>query len=330
MSAFLGIDVAKDTLAVALLGPKTPRKTSVANTPTGYARLLDWLARQHVAEVEVCLEATGTYSDDLAQALHDASYRVYLVNPARIAAYAKSYLARNKTDPADAVLIARFVQAQAATLTPWTPPDPALRELRALVRHLDALQHQRQAELNRQAAGGHPEAVALALQAHITFLDEQIAAVVRQINDQLDGHPELRTQQELLTSIPGIGTTTAVRILAEAGDLRRFADARAVAAYAGLTPRQYSSGTRVQRRTRLSKIGNASLRRALFFPAIVAKQHNPVLQAFCARLAERGLAPKAIVGAAMRKLLQMAYGVLASGRPFDAALALAHMSPKRP
>lgn len=328
MPAFLGIDVAKDTLAVALIGPKTPRKTSVANSPAGYARLLDWLAKQHLDAVEICLEATGTYSDDVAQALHDGSYRVYLVNPARIAAYAKSQLSRNKTDAADAVLIARFAQAEAANLSAYVPPDPALRELRALVRHLDALQQQRQAELNRQAAGGHPPAVTKALQEHITFLDQQISAVVRQLTDHLDGHPELREQHDLLTSIPGIGTVTAVRLLAEAGDLTRFADARAVAAYAGLTPRQYSSGTSVQRRTRLSKIGNASLRRALFFPAIVAKQHNPVLQAFCGRLAERGLAPKAIVGAAMRKLLQIAYGVLASGRPFDAALALAHMSQK--
>lgn len=329
MPAFLGIDVAKDTLAVALLGPKTPRKTSLPNTPAGYARLVHWLRSQHVTDVTVCLEATGTYSDDVALALHDAGYRVYLVNPARIAAYAKSQLARNKTDPADAVLIARYAQAEAASLTPYTPPDPALRDLRALVRHLDALQLQRQAELNRQAAGGHPSAVAEALAAHIAFLDKQIEETLRQITDHLDSHPELRKQHELLQSIVGIGSITASRILAEAGDLTRFGDARAVAAYAGLTPRQYSSGTSVQRRTRLSKIGNAALRRALFFPAIVAKQHNPVLQAFCARLAERGLAPKAIVGAAMRKLLQLAYGVLASGRPFDAALALAHMTPKR-
>lgn len=328
MPAFLGIDVAKDTLAVVLLGPKTPRKTSIPNTPSGYTRLLHWLATQHVDEIVVCLEATGTYSDDVALALHDAGFRVFVVNPARIAAYAKSQLARNKTDSADAALIARFAQAEAATLTPWTPPDPAIRELRALVRHLDVLQQARQAERNRQAAPGHPHVVAEALAAHIRFLDQQIADIERQINDHIDTHPELSKQHELLQSIGGIGSLTATRILAEAGDLTRFANARAVAAYAGLTPRQYSSGTSVHRRTRLSKIGNAALRRALFFPAIVAKQHNVVLQVFCARLAARGLAPKAIVGAAMRKLLQLAYGVLASGRPFDAELALAHMTQK--
>lgn len=328
MPAFLGIDVAKNTLAVALLGPKTPRKLQLPNSPAGATQLVRWLANQHVQDVLACLEATGTYSEDIAQALQDAGIRVAIVNPARIAAYAKSSLARNKTDPADALLIARFAQAEAANLTIWSPPDPALRELRGLVRHYEALQGQRQAELNRQAAGSHPPAVAVALEAHIAFLDAQMAAIERDINDHLKGHPELRAQHDLLTSIPGIGSVTAVRILAEAGDLRRFEDARAVAAYAGLTPRQYRSGTSVQRKTRLSKIGNAALRRALYFPAIVAKKHNPVLQAFCARMAEHGLVPKAIIGAAMRKLLQLAYGVIASGQPFNAELALAHMTSK--
>lgn len=325
MSAFLGIDVAKDTLVVALLGPQTPRKTTVANTAAGITRLVQWVATQHVPDVQVCLEATGAYGDDVAQAFHDAGYRVSVVNPLRIAAYARSHLTRNKTDPADALLIAQFAQAEVATLPVWTPPRAELRELQALVRHYDALQGQRQAERNRQAAGPHPATVAASLAAHIAFLDAQLAQLAHAIHDHLDGHPELRDQHDLLTSIPGIGTTTAVRILAEAGDLRRFPDARAVAAYAGLTPRQYRSGTSVQRRTRLAKLGNAALRRALYFPAIVAKRHNPVIQAFCARLTARGLAPMAVIGAAMRKLIHLAYGVIAHGRPFDAARAMAHM-----
>jgi transposase len=326
MITFLGIDVAKDTLAIALLGFKKPRKTNLPNSPAGAAQLLRWLANQHVHDVFACLEATGTYSEEIAQALHDAGMRVAVVNPARIASYAKSKLARNKTDPSDAFLIAQFAQAEQANLTLWTPPDPALRELRSLVRHLDALLEHKQAEVNRRAAGGHAALVLEALNAHIAFLEGQIKALVTQINDHLDGHPELRRDRELLESIKGIGSITAARILAEAGDLRRFGNARAVAAYAGLTPRQYRSGTSVQRQSRLSKVGNAALRRALYFPAIVAKQHNPVLQAFCARLAGRGMAKMAIIGAAMRKLLQLAYGVIASGRPFDPELAFAHMN----
>lgn len=327
MPAFLGIDVAKATLAVALLGPKSPRKTSVANTPAGQARLVEWLAKQHLSDVHVCLEATGTYSDDVAQALHDAGYKVYLVNPARIAAYAKSQLARNKTDAADAVLIARFAQTEAESVPLWTPPDPALRELRSLVRHLDVLQEQLQAERNRLAAGGHSAAVEKALNEHIAFLEKQIQSTHTQISEHLDKHTQLREQHDLLTSIKGIGTLTAVRLLAEAGDLKRFANARALAAYAGVTARHHSSGTSVKRQTKLAKTGNAALRRALYFPAISAKRHNVVLKAFCARLSKtKTMTKMALIGAAMRKLLHLAYGVIKSGKPFDAQRALADMA----
>jgi len=320
MTAVLGIDVAKETLVVALLGSATPRKRSFPNTPTGHQELLTWLGKQHLSEIQVCLEATGSYGEAIAEALHDAGYWVSVVNPARIAAYAKSRLSRNKTDAADAVLIAQFAQSEQPPL--WTPPAPELRELRALLRHLEALLAQRQAERNRQAAGPHPTAVAQALAAHLVFLSEQIATLEQAISEHIDRHPDLKRDQELLRSISGIGERTATRLLAESGDRERFADARAWAAYAGLTPRQHRSGSSVQGRTRLSKVGNAALRAALYFPAIVAKKHNPVIRAFCARLAARGLAPKAVIGAAMRKLLHLAYGVLKSGQPFDPGRAL--------
>jgi transposase len=169
----------------------------------------------------------------------------------------------------------------------WQPPAPELRELRALVWHLDTLLQQRQAEHNRLEAGGHPAAVRQAIQAHLTFLSEQIDAVEQQIEEHFEQHPDLKRQRELLDSIKGIAVRTATRLLAELGNWQRFANARAVVAYVGLNPREYRSGSSVQRRTRLSKTGNAAVRAALYFPAIVAKQHNPLVQALCARLKAR-------------------------------------------
>ena len=319
MPAFLGIDVAKHSLECALIGPKSPRRSSVPNTPAGHRQLLAWLAKQHVADVHACLEATGTYSDEIAQALHDAGVWVSVVNPARIAAYAKSRLARNKTDPADAMLIAQFAQSEQPPL--WQPPAPEMRELRALVRHLDSLLVQRQAERNRQAAGGHPEPVEQALREHLAFLDKQITTVRQQIDEHIGRYPELKREHDLLDSITGIDTRTATRLLAESGGLGRFEDSRAVAAYAGLTPRRYQSGSSVRGKTRLSKIGNASLRAALYMPALVARRYNPVLKAFGDRLAAAGKSKMAVIGAVMRKLLVLAYGVVKSGVPFDAEYA---------
>jgi transposase len=313
--SFLGIDVAKATLVLALLKGEQTHRAEFANTTAGIEQLLAWLRKRKAGSVHACLEATGTYGEEVAQALHDADHTVSVVNPARIVAYARSQLARNKTDQADAALIARFCQKEQPAA--WTPPSAELRELRALVRHLAAMQQMRQAEANRLGAGPHPTLIRDALEAHLAFLDAQIVTLTTQIDEHISLHPDLAHQRDLLVSIKGIGDRTAAKLLAELGDIRAFGSARELAAYAGLNPRQFRSGSSIHKRRRLSKIGNAAVRAALFFPAIVAKQHNPLVRAFCARLSARGMVPMAVVGAAMRKLLHIVYGVVRSGKPFD-------------
>jgi len=127
----------------------------------------------------------------------------------------------------------------------------------------------------------------------------------------------LRRQRELLDSIPGIAETTAATLLAEITDITQYRSARQVAAYAGLVPRERHSGSSVRGRTRLSKIGNARLRRALYFPAITALRCSPLFQAWAAGLRDRGKCKMSVIGAAMRKLVHLAYGVLKTGKPFD-------------
>lgn len=143
----------------------------------------------------------------------------------------------------------------------------------------------------------------------------------RDIDDHINRHPELKRDAELLHSIPGIGNTTVAKVLAYAGDVRRFANAKALAAFIGVTPRQRLSGSSVKGRTMMSRTGHADLRRALYMPGLVARRHNPVLRAFGDRLRATGLAPKAVVGAVMRKLAHLIYGVIKSGQPFDASFS---------
>ena len=121
----------------------------------------------------------------------------------------------------------------------------------------------------------------------------------------------------MLISIPGVAELTAARLLAEIQDVRRFESARQLAAYAGVTPRQFTSGTSVHGKSRMSKMGNVHLRKHLYMPAMVAKRCNPIIQEFCERLKERNKLPKVVIGAAMRKLLHIAYGILKSEQPFD-------------
>jgi transposase len=130
----------------------------------------------------------------------------------------------------------------------------------------------------------------------------------------------LREQRDLLKSIPGIAGLTASRILGEMPNIAEYRDARAVAAFAGLSPREHQSGTS-RGRTRLAKTGNSRLRKMLFFPAISATRFNPVIKALYDRLIAAGKPKMVALAAAMRKLLILAYGVLKSNQPFNPAHA---------
>ena len=315
----LGIDISKLKFDVALLRDSGKFKHRVfPNTPAGFLQLSAWLMKQKVARVHACLEATGTYGEAVATYLSDACHVVSVVNPAAIKAYAQSHLSRTKTDKADATLIAQFCQERKPQ--PWQPLPAEARELQALVRRLESLSEMHQMEANRLEAGVAAVSVRESLSEHIAFLTEEIARAEKLIRDHINQHPSLREQRELLVSIPGIGETTAAKFLAEIPDVKLYSSARQLAAFAGLAPRLHESGGSVKRRARLSKIGAPRLRKALYFPAIVAIKHNPYIKALSGRLRERGKCPMQIIGAAMRKLVHIAYGVLKSGRPFDPSI----------
>lgn len=318
MDAVLGIDIAKAKFVAALLLPDGKlRHKSCANVPTGFAELAAWLQRQQVTHVHAALEATGTYGEALATWLHDAGHVVSVVNPSVIHAYARTQLTRSKTDRIDAVLIAHFTAAHRPAA--WTPPALEIRQLQALVRRLDALHGMRTQELNRLAAGVTVAAVRVSIEAVLANLDAQIAGVHQLIRDHLDRHPGLRAQRDLLTTIPGIGEATAAILIAELFD-KRYASARQAAAFAGLVPRLVESGT-LRGRSRLSKIGPGRLRKALYLPAVSALRWNPTIRAVRARLHAAGKPPMVIIGAAMRKLIHLAYGVLKSGKPYEPTCA---------
>jgi transposase len=314
----LGIDIAKNKFDVALLREGKYKSKVFPNNPAGFAALLEWLYKHGADSTPACMEATGSYGDALALFLIDHGHTVSLVNPVRIKAFAQAEMLRNKTDAVDARAIARFAQQHQPE--PWQAPSPALRELQALVRRLDALNDLRQQEANRLQVSH--ETVRTSVQAVMTALDTEIAHIKQRIRDHIDNHPDLRGQQDLLKSIPGIGETTCAQLLIYLGSMR-LRDAKAASAFAGLTPRHHESGSSIRGRSRLSKMGDSRLRRALYMPAIVAMRYNPVMKAFAERLAARGKPNMVIVCAIMRKLVQLAFAILKSRRAFDPKLALA-------
>lgn len=320
VDSVLGIDVAKakvDTCFQRVPAGSKPIHQHYENTSSGHQRLLAWLASQAVGQLHVCLEATGTYSDALALCLHQAGYRVSLVNPLRIKRYGESELRRIKSDKSDAALIARFCLTQHPE--PWTPLPPEYRELQDVVRCLQDVKHLMQQQVCRQKSGPHTSTVVQSTTRILTCLEEQQATLERQIEQHILAHTSLATDYALLLSIVSIGPTTAAVLLAEVGDVRRFANVRDLVAYVGLCPRLCSSGSSLHGPTPLTKRGNAVLRKALYYPALNAIRFNRCLRPFYQRLLARGKPKMVAVAAVMRKLLHLVYGVICSGTPFDPA-----------
>jgi transposase len=330
MSRFwLGIDVAKRKLDVALLDERDKVKSRVfPNDAAGHAALRKWLAERGASQQDthVCLESTGPYSEAPALALVDAQWKVSVVNPAQPKKFAESSLLRNKTDRSDANLLARYCAKMQPEL--WQPPSAEHRKLRALVDRVQALKEMRQQELNRLEALVDASARS-SIEEHLSWLAARISELEQHIEDHIDpgedGGPGARDENkvslkgdvELIASIPGLGKTTAAKILAYLGDLRRFKSAKALAAFIGVTPQRVESGTSVHGRSQISRVGHAYVRQALFMPALVACRHNPVIQAFRDRLVAAGKPKKSAAVAAMHKLVHIIYGVVHSGRPFD-------------
>lgn len=316
MSYIVGIDIAKESFDVCLLTEAGDRvEAQFDNKKSGINKFHRWLKRQGAKEAHLALEATGIYGDLLSETMYQRGYAVSVINPARIKAYGNSQMRRTKTDRLDAALIADYCRSQEPRL--WSPPSPQVKELRTLVRHYDDLKQERQRAKNRQATVAKASLVYKQLQAQIRLLSKQIEAVQKAMKQHIKQYPDLTQDSDLLKSIPGISDITACVLLGELGDIRRFDNVREVVAFMGLNPRQHQSG-KMNKTRGISRMGRKRLRAALYMPAVVAKQHNPILKLWTQGLEQRHLKGKQIVVAVMRKLVHQAYGILKSGKAFDA------------
>jgi len=316
----LGIDVGKSALELALSNGDGPiAKMSVSNDSEGHDRLLSWLEDHEAgpANTFACMEASGGFEEAIASLLYEKGYGVSVVNPRRIKGYADSQLQRSKTDTADAALIARFGDREEPS--PWEPPEAAQSRLQELTRARQALQKEKTRTQNRLDDASE-ETVRRTYKDLLEEIDSKIESLEEEIQEQIEENQQLNERCQLLQSIPCVGLQTAAIVLSEIGSSDQFESARQAAAYAGLVPSHRESGTSVRGKPRMSKVGNGRLRRAMYFPAMGALRHNPAVKALGDRLEERGKEAMVIIGAAMRKLLHICYGVLKSGRAFDPSL----------
>ena len=319
---FLGIDIGKTNFDAALLmSDKKIKIKKFSNNKSGFKLLEDWLktCNVNIENIHACMEVTGIYSESLADFLYGINCMVSVVNPAKIKGFGMSELSRTKTDRADSKLIARFCKAMDPPA--WQPTKLEYKELQQLVRRLEDLKNLIQIE-NNHLESVRSDEVKKSIDNVIENLNKQIEKIIKLINDKINQNPELQKKQELLETIPGIGEATIIQILSFI-NIENFNNVKQLDAFLGLNPQQRQSGTSVNGKSRISKIGSSSLRKTFYFPAIVAKQHNPIIKAFCDRLNMAGKPKMVIICAAMRKLVHIVYGVLKSGKAFDASLAIA-------
>lgn len=311
----LGIDISKRTFDVTLR-TETGEEShcQFENHAKGFTELEKWLASNGVDELHACMEATNIYWEDVADHLYSKGYQVSVVNPSRTKGYGMSQMQRNKTDKADSKVIAAFCAATSPDL--WYPPTAEQRKLRALVRHRDALTKTKTQQKNR-LTDCRDEDVKHSLNTVISILDAEIKQIEKQIREYIKQTPALQEQRELLLSIPGFGDVVTHVLMAEMYDLANYDKAHAAAADAGLNPSHYESGETIRKRPKLSKIGKPLVRSVLFMPAMTAIRYNSIIAEFAQRLEQRGKPKMVIIGAVMRKLLHIAYGVLKNKTPFD-------------
>lgn len=311
----LGIDVSKAKLDCALrLANGKLRHKVLANSRDGFEALRAWLSHQGVEQCHVCMEATGIYWEAVAEFLAGIEgCIVSVINPAQIKAFGASRMVRTKTDKVDAQLIAEFYAER--NPRPWQAPSTAEQALRALVLRLESLQTMHTQESNRLEVAR--PVVQAGITSHLDWLDKEIKQLITQIKNHIDADPDLRDKQRLLDSVPGLGERTIAVLLAFYAQPERFGNARQAVAFAGLDPRQHESGSSVKGKPRISKVGHAFVRKALYMPAMVTLYKTDWGGKFRTRLAAAGKPSMLIIGAMMRKLIHVAFGVLKSGKTFD-------------
>ncbi len=312
----LGIDVSKRKLDVTLIVNEKASHKVVSNDRKGFCCLYQWLQTRECYNIHVCMESTGIYSQSVAKFLHTKGYKVSVVNPLMIKAFGKSKLIRTKTDAADALLIAKFAQVNELRL--WNPPNQIQQEIKELYGFYNLL-NKELCMINNQLECKEQKGKYLmqACQQTSNSLKQQITNLKSNLLNLVHSDEQLVKNYELLLSIPGIGSTTAIAILALIPDINNFCSARQLAAFTGLTPYHHQSGSSVRGKSSLSRIGNKDIRAALYWPAISAKNHNLLVKSFVQSMHEKHKHNMSIICAVMRKLIHIIFGVLKHQTPFN-------------
>jgi transposase len=316
----LGLDVAKLKVDVCLLVEGRKLTTKISNGQAGFTRLLSWLDGFDHSNIHACLEPTGRYSLPLAYFLCDAGIQVSQVNSFAVQNHGRSKNFRSKSDRIDSFLLADYCLKHNPPT--WTPPPKLHCELRDIQHRLVSIDEMIRQEENRLEAGMDSPLVREDVEGHLGRLYVSRKNLEAAAKKLIQTDERLAANFAILNSIIGLGEKSSLSLLALL-KFEQFKDGRQIACFVGITPREFESGTSIHYRARISKVGSATVRAALYFPAMVAMQHNPQLRNFAERLKERGKPPKVVICAVMRKLLVLASALIRKQELYDPTKGLA-------
>jgi transposase len=303
---YVGIDVSKDRLDVHVLPEGTA--FAVARDGKGLAELVERLSA--LQPERIAIEATGGFETTAAAALAGARLPLVIVNPAQVRHFAQAVGQRAKTDPIDAAMIARFVEATKPDLRPLA--DEAAQLLADLVARRRQIIEMIVAERNRERRV-HLRRIKKSIARLIVALEKELAEIDAEIDASVRGSPAWREKEDLLASVPGVGPITARTLIAELPELGAL-DGKRIASLAGLAPFTRQSGQ--WKGKAMIAGGRKTVRSALFLASLAACRHNPVLKAFRQRLIDAGKPKMLVAIAAARKLLTILNAILRDKQPW--------------
>lgn len=311
----LGLDVSKLTVDVCLLfsdGKK--QKLKISNNQAGFLELASFLHALPVDAIHACMEPTGRYHRPLLNFLLGLGVKISLVDTQTVKNHARSKKIRNKTDNVDSFVLADYCLMH--NPTQWIAPQNNQLQLRDIQNRLANIKDMIRQEENRLECGLESDLVKRDIEdilGRLYISEKNLAKAAEQL---ISMDPQMSQHLKILNSIIGIGEPSAILLLAMI-QFDQFEAGRQVAAFAGLAPKFHESGTSIRSRPKISKSGNPILRKALYFPAMVAMQHNPQLRAFAERLRAKNKPPKVIICAVMRKLLVLASSLMRKQQYYD-------------
>ena len=323
----VGIDVAQKELVVCLgriyddLKPELYAFKNFANTAKGIKTCVEWVTKltDVALPVRYVMEATGVYHETLAYFLDEHDFELTVVLPNKISNYIRTLEIKTVTDKTASEAIARFGLER--HLEQWHRPPKALKTLRQLTRERDQVVHIRSMiknQLHAEQVEADPNKGSIErLKKQILFFDKQEKEIKKELEEVIKQDEKLKASVALMCSIPGIGILTAITILAETNDFELIRNKRQLTSYAGLDVKEKQSGTSVKGKPKISKRGNKYLRKAMHLPALSAIKNDERFKAVFARLVSKhGIKMKAVV-AVQRKLLEMAYIIYKTQKPYD-------------